>query len=303
MAHRPGTQAGRASAVRLFLNFCRNVKVNYKRITYYHVCWFLEHLAAAAYTPGTISNILSHLRTYYKLASLHEAAWHHYRVGLALRAIAIADRRPLNSKDPATPQTLRAALAHINTLQHPRPIKLAVLLMFMAFLRQSNLAPPTVAKFDATRHLRPADITAKSDSLTIKVKWTKTIQKASDAKTIIVPATGDKDLCPVTAFNQYVREYRPPAAGPLLLFPDGNPMTVRYIAKQWQLLLKRAGLPSAALSLHSLRRGGAGYTYNEARADLNDVMTQGTWRSLAVRDYIKPQEGVQNTVHDALRRL
>ena len=277
--------------------------MNYKRVTYYHVCWYLEQLALAAYTPGTISNTLSHLRTYYKLASLNAAPWHHYRVGLALRAITIMDRRPQNPKDTVTPRALRLALAHINILAHPQPVKLAVLLMFMAFLRQSNLAPPTVAKFDPTRHLRPMDVTVKDDTLSIKVKWTKTCQKASDAKTIIIPATSDEALCPVRAYKSYIHQYSPPPAGPLLIYKDGNPMTVRYIANQWQILLKRAGLPHAAISLHSLRRGGAGYTYNQPDTDLNDVMTQGTWRSQAVREYIKPPDGVQNTVHRALRRL
>ena len=76
---------------------------------------------------------------------------------------------------------------------------------------------------------------------------------------------------------------------------DGDTITVshhvkadlKWFARQWTELVKQAGLTPASYFLHSLRRGAAEFTYNKAKADLNDVMTQGTWRSLAVRAYIK----------------
>ena len=302
-AHRPGTRAARASAIRLLLAFANEARIDYKRITYYQVCGFIEHLAQASYTPGSISNTVSHLRTFYKLADLPDASWNHYRVGLALRSIAINIRHTPKPKDPVTPAILKRILHHMNAAQNPLAMKLAILLMFMGFLRQSSIAPPTAASFDHTRHLTPADISPAPGGIRVKIKWTKTLQKSSDAKVILLPATKDHMICPVRAYEQYIHLRAPPPSGPLLIFEDGNPIPLRYINRQWAAILRAADLPPAAYSLHSLRRGAAGYTYNKARAKLNDVMTQGTWRSLAVRDYIKPPDAQENTVHKALKRL
>ena len=41
-------------------------------------------------------------------------------------------------------------------------------------LRQSNLAPGSVGKFDATRHTTRADVAIQPPGLVIRVKWSKT---------------------------------------------------------------------------------------------------------------------------------
>ena len=303
LAHRPGTQKGRASAVRLLFAFCEQARLHYKKLSYCHACWFIEYMARAKYTPGSISNVVSHIRTFYKLAGLKDEHWHHYRVGLAMRAVAISIRHVPNPKDPVSPEILRAALGKISVAKAPLETRLAVLLMFIGFLRQSSIAPNTVAQFDPTRHLTPEDLTPSARGLIVKVKWTKTIQRAADAKSLLLPTTADAALCPLRAYKAYIQARAPPPAGPLLILEDGNPVTTRFIARQWALMLDAAALDRKKYSLHSLRRGAAGYTYNNQRADLNDVMVQGTWRSMAVRDYIKPKDIQENSVHQALRRL
>ena len=302
-AHRPGTRDGRASALRAYLSFCDQANLNYKRPTYFHACWFIEHMVLSGHSPGSISNTISHLRTYYKLAGLNQAPWHHYRVGLALRSVAINIRHVPNPKLPINPGHLKAIFAHISKAKSPRALRVALLLMYMGFMRQSSVAPLTKAAFDPTRHLTPQDVTSNPQGLKVKLKWTKTIQRSSDAKTLLLTTTKNPGLCPVNAYNQYIKHRAPPPKGPLLIHADGNPLTTRFIARQWTELVKQAGLAPASYSLHSLRRGAAEFTYNKAKADLNDVMTQGTWWSLAVRAYIKPPDGQRNSVHEALSRI
>ena len=185
-----------------------------------------------------------------------------------------------------------------------RPVKMAILLMFMGFLRQSSVTAQTVRAFDMTRHITTADVSVSPKGLHVKLKWSKTIQKASDAKSIIMPRTNDPELCPVRAHSAWmaVKPDTTPAS-PYLTFQDGNPLTTRAIARSWGEAVKAAGYDPKLISLHSLRRGGASFTYNDCRADLNDVMHQGTWRSMAVRDYIRPKDTTLNTVHDALKRV
>ena len=304
-AHRPSTNAARTSAVRLYLAFCSKINVDYTVIRYYHICWYIEYLTRHLKSPASISNAVSHLRTFYTLSGLSTTALYHHRVGMALKAVAVNIRHAPSKRAPVTPAVLRRALANINELTHPHLTRLAILLMYMGFLRQSSAAPPTVAAFDPTRHLTVGDASITPQGLVLKVKWTKTLQSAADATAVTLPATKDAALCPVRAFNKYQQSLPPPAAptAPLLRYKDGNPATVPFIRKQWAALLDKVGLSAKIYTLHSLRKGAAQYTYNTGKADLNDVMHHGTWRSQAVRIYIKPDVAEHNSVHRALRRI
>ena len=252
--------AGRTAAVKSFINFCSSVNVSYKRVNYSHVCWYVELLANRKYTPGTISNHISHLRTFYKMADLPVAPFHHYRVCLALRAVATTIRRAPIKKAPVTADILKTVVASLPEHQHTLQVKMAVILMFQGFLRQSSVAPTTVANCDPTRHLVNADLSLSPKGLHIRLKWTKTIQKSVDAKALLLPPTADHNLCPVKTHKQILAStasLQPQA--PYLAFKDGNPITTRAISKMWVEALAQAGLSPSLYSLHSLRKGGASY--------------------------------------------
>ena len=198
-------------------------------------------------------------------------------------------RRPKDDKLPVTPQVLEAAMFYIRLGPHHLPLLLGILIMFLGFLRQSSVAPAIVATFDPTRHLTWADVYPAPSGLVVHIKWSKTIQWAADQKSILLPETKDPLLCPLRAYRQYAAPHHAALSGaPLLTFSDSNPLTTRYIARRWHGALKEAGLPVSSYTLHSLRKGGASFAYNHGKADLNDVKAQGTWKSDAVRSYIKP---------------
>ena len=266
------------------------------------MCWFIEHLARGHYAPQSISNLISHLRTFYTLSSLNTQPWYHHRVGLALRAVATTIRHVPNPKDPVGPDLLRRAMANIHRIPSPEATRMAIYIMYFGFLRQSSLAPPSVAAYDPTRHLSGADVAIVHNGLTIKLKWSKTLQRSSDATDLLLPLTKDSSLCPVGAYRAYlaVAPGAPSPMAPLLRHADGNTLTVPFIRRQWAVLLSLIGADPVAYSLHSLRRGAASYTYNTCKAQLNDVMNQGTWRSSAVRAYIRPSSIKYNSVHKAL---
>ena len=239
------------------------------------------------------------------MAGINTRALNHPRVLLALRAISITIRHTPAPSDPVTPAVLRQALANINSAHSPEATHLAILLMYMGFLRQSSVAPQSVPTFDRTRHLTCDDISTSALGLLVHLKWTKTLQTSADATDLLLPPTSDPVLCPLSAMTRYeMATPRPASAGaPLLRHRDGNTLTVPFIRRQWNKLLETAGLNGARYTLHGLRRGAAQFTYNEARADLNDVMTHGTWRSQAVRSYIRPAQNTNNSVYRALQRL
>ena len=302
-AHCPCTVKARESAVRLFLAFCQRIRVHYKTISHLHVCWYIEYLTYHNSSPASISNAVSHLRTFYTMAGLSNRPLFHNRVLLALRAISITLRHVPTPRDPVTPQLLKAALQNVDRLPNAPATCLALLLMFMGFLHQSWVAPPAVPKFDPTRHLTHGDITVGPTGLKVRIKWTKTLQSSADATSIILPATQDHAVCPVRAYRTYMNAFliRPAPADPLL--SHSLTMTIPYIRRQWATLLAIIGKSTSQYSLHSLRKGAAQFTYNDCDADLNDVMHQGTWRSAAVRAYIRPDQSAHTSVHRALAQI
>ena len=231
--------------------------VSHRRVSHVHVCWYMEYLAAHSYTPGAISNHVSHLRTFYRLSGLHAAPLHHLRVQLALRAVSMNIRRPSQVKLPVPPHVLKQVVQAVMATQDSHALVLALLIMFIGFARQSSVAPPTVCAFDPTRHLTRADAVPSDRGLAITIKWSKTLQKSSDLKTILLPPTDDPVLCPLAAYRRVVAAApgAPPEA-PLLAFKDGHPLTTRYIARRWHQALKDLASPPRLTPFTASERAG-----------------------------------------------
>ena len=303
-AHRPGTQANRESAVKEYVLFSRRADFEYYDPAPYNICWFLEHLAEKGLAATTISNYLSSLRTYFGMAGLDKAPLFTPAVVNAMRAISMNVRHVSRPALSIHPQTMEDAFKYLHTIQYPAHIKLAITWMFMGFLRQSNIAPRTTSAFDHSRNMTRDDVQLAADSVTIKQKWSKTMQKSQAPTTITLWAVPGSVVCPVGAYQQLLQVAPTQAPRqPLLQYRDGNPMTAPFIAKEWALLLTRAGIPRERMTLHGLRRGGASFSYHDGGTTLEDVMSYGSWASSAVRTYLTPQRNQRTTVHQALASL
>ena len=303
-SHRPGTTANRNSVIKEYVLFSCKAAFPYDSPAPHQVCWYLEHLAHKGLVHTTIANHLSALRTYFAMAALDRSPLHSSVVNQAMRGLALNLRHTPDPARAVTPDVLTRAMAHLATLQYPHHVRLAVVWMFMAFLRQSNIVPRTTGTFDPTRHLTRDDIAVAQDSLIVSLKWSKTSQKSHTPTTVTVWALPGSPICPVTAYNTLLAHAPTRWAGqPLLQFKDGNSMTSPYIARNWLTLLKAANIPSHKLTLHGLRRGGATYAYHDGDATLEDVMAHGQWASSAVRAYLTPSATRRTSVHRALAHL
>ena len=269
-----------------------------------NICWYLEHLADRGLASTTISNHLSALRTYFSMAGIQAATLYSRQVVNAMRAISITLRHISQPALAITPETITKVLAHITALPQPNQLRLAITWMFTGFLRQSNVAPKSVAAFDPSRHFTRGDVHLKQDSVLLNLKWSKTMQKSHSPSTILLEALPGSPLCPVEAYRQLLKAaptYN--SRQPLLQYSDGNPMTAPHISRAWDTLLRLAGIPRKGHTLHGLRRGGASYSYHDGGATLEDVMAHGNWASSAVRAYLAPHTPRTTTVHRALGTL
>ena len=188
------------------------------------------------------------------------------------------------------------------------PLRVAVTFGFFAFLRISNLAPPTLHTFDHTRHTTFADVVQQGDALVVKLKWTKTRKRSQNAVAIPLPALGNTALCPVRAWNLYTgkfREFQPRPDTPLLVStekPQGQPLTIPALRKLFHRACTDANLQDAGYTPHSLRRGGATTAY-EAGVTINEIKRHGTWRSDAVESYLFAQPIYATPVTDTFALL
>ena len=183
------SSVARAAVVKLFLAFIKRVGVSYERIGFLHICWYIDYIASHSYSPSAIANHVFHLRTFYKLSALPDVALHHYRVHLALRAVSISIGHTLDPKHAVSPHILCSTVACLRDQPHADPLVLGVLLRIMGFMHQSSIVSASVSTLDPTRHLTRHDPTLTPSGLVIHLKWTKTIQKSADLKTLMLPYT------------------------------------------------------------------------------------------------------------------
>lgn len=181
-------------------------------------------------------------------------------------------------------------------------IVFAVVLKFMTFLRQSNLAPRNKSAFDPSRHLTRQDILCRSDALIVAIKWSKS-QQGPTATSVAAPAKPGHILCPVAAFHNMLH-HAPTTCQPqpLFVFTDGTCMPTSYMNKAWDKIMDTLGCPPRAFTLHSLRRGAASQVYTAGAASLHQVKMHGQWASSAVMEYL-PNDPSNSDVFNYFKNL
>ena len=86
----------------------------------------------------------------------------------------------------------------------------------------SNLLPHSQLSFDPTRQLCRGDLIFSSDTITVIIKWSKTIQNRRNTTTICVPALGKSPLCPFRAICCMLATIPGSPNDPLFQSPRGD---------------------------------------------------------------------------------
>ncbi|MCP4263106.1 MAG: hypothetical protein GY774_37190 [Planctomycetes bacterium] len=179
-------------------------------------------------------------------------------------------------------------------------VKLALQLGFYAFMRASNLAPPSAKSYDKTRHFLRRDVSVNKGNMTIKLKWSKSLQAAGQPRIIPVPRSRNNNLDALQTFQRVKQEVTAAPDDPLFTLPDGTWLTIDQLRKVFQLLLRKAGYADKRLTIHSLRRGGATQCYARGAKEL-DIQRQGAWASTSYLNYIDSQDAHASSVCGALQ--
>ena len=203
---RPSTSANYLFSIRTFVQFCVVYSIPLQNVDHAALAAFTELLIAEGLTISTIRNYFSAIKVLFvwwnkpeTVQVLDSQAW-----SMQLRTVANTIRSPHELKAALSPDELTAFAQACDS--HPRflPILMGALLAFFAYLRVSNLAPQTAARFDPSRHTTMADIIPVDDGLFFRLRWTKTRQHNQPPRLIPIPALGRSPICPVRAWTRYV---------------------------------------------------------------------------------------------------
>ena len=164
-----------------------------------------------------------------------------------------------------------------------RIARVAILVGFATFLRQSNLLP--TATMQGGHYIRRGDVQANDAQLWITVNSSKTISDPRDRVCIPVHSSNSK-YCPVKAWQAYEASMPLPPHFPAFMMSPTIPLTHTRLTSYMRGALKAMGHPLASsVTVHSLRRSGARAAANGGAPE-EAVMTHGTWLSSAIHAYV-----------------
>ena len=309
-AFRPGTTSNHRTQAAAFIAFCTRHGLRDIHPTPQTVCWYLEHLTATIRSPRTIRNYVSGLRTWHRRVAGDPHALDSTEVKQMLRALDMTLVHTPSPKLPITQDMLPSLLQACNSLGAVGPaVKVALLLGYYGFLRQSNLAPRTPASFDPKRDTCRGDVLFQPPGLIVILKWSKTLQRGEKAHLVPLPARPNHPLCPLAAY-QALLHHTPTLSPnhPLLQVPapPGAPLSARCVttgqlAQGLHTALLAAGHQPSDYSLHSLRAGGATDAHR-AGAQPQDIQRHGDWASSCFWGYVAAHPTATAPIPRALSR-
>lgn len=285
-AIRPGTRANHLAALRTFIGFSVFHNLDYRYPDVPHVCAFINYLVSHYSNPGTLANYISSLTSVLRRLHIDIQCFSTIEVSDLMTSIKINIRHVPNKKPPVSMEMLPVLVYNVLSDPHGPTVAFAIILMFMTFLRQSNLASRNKSKFDPTRHLVRGDVTVSDEAVILNIKWSKTQQGAA-VTSVAAPAMPGKIVCPVAAFYRMVRQV--PTRHhhqPLLSFSDASPVPISYLDRVWDTAMDAMGIPPRVYTLHSLRRGGATEVYGAGVASVQEIQQHGNWKTDAVYQYL-----------------
>lgn len=250
---------------------------------------YVEHLTSCCQSPTSIGNYIAAVRHMHKRLHVAAPSLDSFELTTMLRAVRLTMLHHPNRRAPLSLAALRTLVDLCSTMGRTGVImKVAITFAFFGLLRQSNLAPQSVALAKDPRNTRRNDVVVAPPGLIITLRWTKTLQTGENVVRIPLPRLTGSRLCPVDAFIDLSRRCPASPGAPLLcasIKGRRRVFTTHMLRSLLRAMLSTCHLSPRDHSLHGLRRGGASALFN-AGVGATHIQHQGTWRSDAFWQYI-----------------
>jgi integrase len=286
----PGTWRNHDAMVATYIAFCHRYAIPPAAPHHTQICAFVEYLAIHMAAPASIRNAVSHVRVHLRLRGANMQQVEHPRVTRALEAIDRDKTYTPRTRPPVTMNILRDVLDGLQSDTKACCVRVGLLLMYYAALRQSEVAPRSVRAFDPSRNLTRGDIQVHTDRVVITIRMAKNLQRVGQSKQVCLYRADVQALCPVQSVKAMIA--RVPTTSrdePLLMFDNRRPVPVTFISNTWSAGLRALTVDPQRYTLHGLRRAAATQAFQGGCSEL-DIQRYRGWWSDAHRDYIQPDD-------------
>lgn len=300
-ARAEGTWSNCRTAVKNFRVFCEKFGIPTEAPTAQDICCWIEQLAHTQKAPGSVANSVSQMRLHGKVTGNDMTVFSHPRVTLALEAVARSKIHVPRPRPPIPIAILKKVIMKLQDTSTRRTVATAVLIMFYAGLRQSEVAPRSKKSYDPTRHTSRQDVTIIRGRVHFQQKWAKNMQLNAQRREIVLEPAQEKELCVVRAVQQMYKDIPTTVPEqPLLIFrADRAPLCIPYMVQIWNDALRQVGANQNVFSLHSIRKAAATTAFASGMTEL-EIQRFGGWSSNAHKKYITTKSA--RKVNQALLR-
>ena len=271
-------------------------------LSVHNILSFLEYLYQNGLSPKVIKNYLSSISSVSKFFNLDVSHLSHIAVSHYLRSISINSSFRPTLRGIFDISTLYHISRACDTLSDPVLYRAVFLTGFFGFLRMSNLAPHSSAKFDHTRHLLRQDLFLHSPGVHLLIKWTKTLQDHTSHHLIQLPELDNFFLCPTRALKILLKSRPLPPSAPLFAnnFLPFSIVIDTHVRDSLKKILVLLGIPPSGHGFHTFRRSGATFAFDH-NVPLQNIMAHGLWRSSAVWTYLQNSSHSSSIISATLR--
>ena len=238
----------------------------------------------------TVNNYLSALHWLHHICHLDMSAFKDINIKLTQRGLERTKRHLPNRKSPITPEMLLSFRSLLNLRDSAHLALWTTLLVgFFTFFRKANLCPVSLNMFSTLHTLSHCDFLFTSWGAVITVTLTKMQQSGDTALVVLIPSIPNSPLCPVHALHELFTTVSAPDSAPAFSYisPNGelSCITAQVLRDSIRHLVTKIDLDAKSYSGHSLRRGGATFTFRcGIPAEL--IKIQGDWKSDAYLLYL-----------------
>ena len=262
--------------------FCGLHSLNPLRLQEYDVLAFIVFLRTKLKSPGAVLNYLSSARTWCLAATGAVLQFDTYKVSVMKKGLPRVMHHVPSPVPALLPDQLKHMVAVLDELGSAAlPVKALLLLGYFSALRQSNLL--------GTHVILTEDVIYTPDSLTIRVRSSKTITSKLKQVSLHIPCIKCSPCCPVKAWFIYARKVKPELTGPALVVSNRIRLTVPSVTKLLRITLQGSTYTDPSkFTLHALRRGAV-HGCVKAGASLAQIKDLGQWASNSVDAYLPPK--------------
>lgn len=275
----PGTYVNRQKQAETFIRFSLQYNVPYLDPNVTETCMFAQYLSNIYPSISTVRNYISGAKTWIIEHNGNVSSFLSHELNVVLKSIAKKSTHVVKRSTPLSIDNVMLICRFIDAHSEiPPAVKPCILLGFSCYLRSSNLLAPFAAEWGGPHTLLRRHVKEISGGLKITILSTKT---RSIPYSLFVPSNPVPRLCPVLAWNKYVRAVNPNPNGPAFILNQYSTLSAHVIVSIMKQALKNTpDIDIESISMHSLRRGAV-QSAERSGCKLHDIMERGGWASKA----------------------